>query len=138
MQKKFSGAALFLIGVLALTGAGCGQPKTAQEAAAPTASGAGQGATESESAPTATKTSGNITDTQCLDVLAHQMWAVKLMEIKKDMAASLDMVKQANALQARYGISDDDFEAACNAKIDEIDFYDRLEARMQDLGFVIE
>lgn len=133
MPKKICGAVFLLVGVLVLMGAGC-SPQNLNS----NNTNVGTGKEIQKPEQPIVKPTGKITDEQCLDVLAHQLWAVRLIEAKKDVTASAEAVKQANALQQQYGISDDDLETVCNAKIGEVDFLDKVEKRMQVLGFVIK
>lgn len=139
MNKKIFGV-VFLAGILILVGAGCSRKAVVQDTAAPTAPapGAEEEAKKPESEQPTAKTTGKIIDAQCIDVMAHKFWATILMQVRHDMPAFADMTSQAENLQKQYGISDDDFENICNAKVGGMEFMDQLEKRMKELGFVIE
>jgi len=137
MNKKIFSAAFVLVGALVLTGAGCSQSTVVQNVSTPTTPGAGVETKKPESEQPIPKTTGHVPEAQCIDVLAHQLWAVQLQSIK-GLEASINMVKKAENLQKQYGISDEDFENICNAKIGDVDFMDKIQKRMQELGFTIK
>ncbi|OIO52762.1 hypothetical protein COT40_00085 [Candidatus Peregrinibacteria bacterium CG08_land_8_20_14_0_20_41_10] len=138
MHKKSLGTVCFLSSVLILISTGCSQKTTVQDTTIPATSGVGEETQKPESEQPTPEATGKVTDTQCIDVIAHQFWAVQLMEVKHDITASLSMTKKAEDLQKHYGISDNDFDNVCNAKVGSMDFMDNLEKRMQTLGFVIK
>lgn len=136
MNKKIVGV-VFVAGILVLVCAGCGRSAVVPNSTNPTVPGAGDEAKKPEAEQPKLKTTGQVTDAECFDVLAHQMWAVQLSGTGRTVEA-MSMTKQAEDLQTHYGINDDDFENICNAKIGDADFEDRVQKRMKELGYIIK
>lgn len=136
MDKRFF-SIVCLLGIFVLIGAGCSQSAVVRDSTNSISPKAEDGAKKPESEQPLPKTTSSVSEAQCIDVLAHRLWAAQL-QTARGLEASVSMVKKAEDLQKQYRISDDDFENICNAEMGDVDFVDKIQKRMQDLGFTIK
>jgi len=138
MNRKNLSINFILVGVLIFLGVGCDKKTVVPDNSISAVQNVENETEKSELKEPMLSTSSGITDEQCLEIIAHQLWASQLMIGKNDLASASIESQKANELQKQYGISDEDFENMCNVKMGDMNFLDRLEERMKELGFVIE
>ncbi len=81
--------------------------------------------------------SGKMTDEICIELMAHYFYS-SFLTAKQDLVTGGLMVEKAEALEKKYGVTEDDYDEICNAKAGDSEFMDKVGKRMQELGFKVE
>ena len=79
---------------------------------------------------------GNMTEEMCVELMARNLYWVYLFQ--ENTPAAMRLLDETETLNREYGVTDEDYEEVCNALVGDMEFMERVENRMIELGFPVE
>lgn len=73
-------------------------------------------------------------DEQCVEIMAHSLYFVYLLE-EGDRAKALTISDKIEKLMEEYNMTDEYYDEVCNEKAQSPEFTEKLERRLQELGY---
>jgi hypothetical protein len=71
---------------------------------------------------------------QCVEIMAHSLYLVYLVE-SGDRAEALAISDKIEKLMKEYNMTDEYYDEVCNEKAQSLEFTEKLERRLQELGY---
>jgi hypothetical protein len=79
---------------------------------------------------------GNMTEEMCVELMARNLYWVYLFQ--ENTPAAMRLLDETETLNREYGVTDEDYEEVCNALVGDMEFMERVNERMIELGFSVE
>ena len=127
-------AFVLIIVITLLSGCSCATKESGTE-------GTPEGGTIPEAGPSdggeeePTGITGNMTEEMCVELMARNLYWVYLFQ--ENTPAAMRLLDETETLNREYGVTDEDYEEVCNALVGDMEFMERVNERMIELGFPV-